>query len=180
MEASANGEAIQEFYSGVFLPARGWFEDLLGAQVRLTPESDLEMIAIAGQESGWVARAQAGHGPAHGLWQFEEPGGVAGVLEAVATRGFAEKVCQALALPAQASAIWSTMVLPGVGDKAAFAWARLLLWSDKMALPAVGSEEVGWEYYLRNWRPGAPSRSRWGGVYPQAMTVLGLSKEAKP
>lgn len=57
--------------------------------------------------------------------------------------------------------------------------ARLLLWTDPKALPALNRPDDAFEYYLRNWRPGvytrgtpeqrAEIRSRWLRNYGQAM-----------
>ncbi len=38
-------------------------------------------------------------------------------------------------------------------------FARLLLWTDAKPLPAIGDEQGAWDYYLRNWRPGKPTRT---------------------
>jgi len=55
--------------------------------------------------------------------------------------------------------------------------ARLLLWQDKAALPAIGAKEHAWDYYLRNWRPGMPHRSAWDGNYNQALLSCGGSRD---
>ena len=64
-------------------------------------------------------------------------------------------------------------------DVLAAGMARLLLWTDPRALPALNRPDDAFEYYLRNWRPGAYTRgtpeqraeirSRWLRNYGQAM-----------
>jgi len=64
-------------------------------------------------------------------------------------------------------------------DVYAAGMARLLLWTDPKALPALNRPNDAFEYYLRTWRPGAYTRgtaeqraeirSRWGRAYGEAM-----------
>jgi len=50
--------------------------------------------------------------------------------------------------------------------------ARLLLWTDPKALPAIGDADAGWSLYLRTWRPGKPHPKTWPALYAQAMAVV--------
>lgn len=133
------------------------------------------MLCIALQESGpnLEARYQnspsASPGPARGWWQFEQGGGVAGVLQHAASRTMAAEACAGVTVVAQAAAVWRA--IEG-NDLLACTFARLLLWTDPRPLPAA--EEPAWEYYLRNWRPGKPHRAAWGPNWRTASeTVTG-------
>src|SRR5262245_34653406 len=61
-----------------------WLEAVTGIPV--SDEARVIMMAIAGQEGNWQYRQQIG-GPAHSFWQFEEYGGVQGVLTHSASSG---------------------------------------------------------------------------------------------
>lgn len=125
------------------------------------------VMAIAGQESRWVARRQIG-GPARSYWQFEKGGGVAGLFRVVPRQLAA--VCAACDVTFDAATVFEAMAWH---DTLACAMARLLLWSDPAPLPAVGDKDAGWQYYLRNWRPGAPHPESWAGVHDRALAAVG-------
>ncbi len=126
------------------------------------------VMTIAGQESDWAARVQHG-GPAHSYWQFEEMGGVAELFAVTPLQ--LKAVCGALDIPYDRSTVYQAMVY---NDRLACCMARLLLWQDPPALPAVGDVEGAWRYYLRNWRPGAPHPEGWPGKYATAKATLGI------
>jgi hypothetical protein len=115
------------------------------------------LLAIATQESGLEHREQVG-GPAHGWWQFEKDGGVAGVMTHHATRKVAEAACDRLRIPFTRSSVYTAITY---NDYLAVAFARLLLYPDPHQIPGSDDEEGAWQYYIRNWRPGKPSRARW-------------------
>lgn len=124
-------------------------------------------MATAGQESGWAARRQIG-GPARSYWQFEKGGGVAEVMQKTPVE--LKAVCASQDVPYDATAIFEAMAW---NDTLACTMARLLLWQDPNPLPAVGDKEGAWQYYLRNWRPGAPHRASWDGLYDQSLAAIG-------
>lgn len=95
-------------------------------------------------------------GPARGIAQFELGGGVRGVLHHPASRPHVLAVCAALGVEPTEQAIFDA--LPTQDDVLDCALARLLYWTDSRPLPAVGDVAGAWEYYLRNWRPGAYTR----------------------
>lgn len=161
----------EEFVSTVLDPGLAWCAELPSWKVRSDDRARVLLTAISGQEADWTARIQAGNGPAHGLFQFERRGGVAGVLGDTATAHLAMAICVKAGIAATSVAVWGALSAPA-HDNLAVAFARLLLWSDPAPLPSVGDEEGGWEIYQRNWRPGAPSRERWARVYPQAMAAV--------
>lgn len=139
-----------------------------------TPDAILLMLAYGLQESGLCERCQivdgGGKGPARGLWQFERGGGVLGVLSHPATRVHALKVCEARGVAADSRAVWDALERD---DVLAAAFARLLIYSDPLALPARGDVEQAWRLYaVRTWRPGRPHRDRFGPNYQRAMAYL--------
>ena len=127
-------------------------------------------LAIAGQESTWAHRLQVG-GPARSYWQFEKGGGVAGVLNHPASATRIKALCKAIDASCDIATVYEAMAWH---DVLGAAMARLLLFTDPAALPAVGAVDDGWRYYLRNWRPGAPHPDVWPDCYRVAMqTVAG-------
>ena len=133
-----------------------------------SPQAEALLLAIGLQESGLAHRRQIG-GPAHGLWQFEQGGGVRGVLRHPLSRSHALAGCDARDIAPVPSAVYAALEHD---DILAAAFARLLLWTDPAALPAVGEVGKAWDLYLRTWRPGKPHRSRWDACYAQAMDAL--------
>lgn len=129
----------------VIQSAYAWLPSALNSRA-----ASVELTAIALQESGLVTRQQFG-GPAHGLWQFEL-GGVA----LVAKSPYLTSYLTQHAYPASPVFLYGQIKQD---DVLACLLARMTLWSDPRALPT--DEEGGWEYYIRNWRPGKPSRIRW-------------------
>jgi hypothetical protein len=140
-----------------------------GINIPATAEARVMLMAIAGQESRWAHRRQIG-GPARSYWQFEQGGGVSGVLNHPATALKAKAVCGVLDIESDIATVYEAMAF---NDTLACCMARLLLWSDAAALPAVGDRDTAWDYYIRNWRPGAPHPESWPGVYEQARAAVG-------
>lgn len=137
-----------------------------------SPQARVMLLAIGLQESRFSTRVQVGRngpGPARGFWQFERLGGVQGVLKHRTTRHYALMVCEARNVDPNAGKVWKALESD---DILAAAFARLLLWSDPQPLPAIGDGNAAWDCYLRNWRPGKPHPSTWGGLYAQAMASV--------
>jgi hypothetical protein len=133
-----------------------------------SPEARVMLIAIALQESALTHRKQIG-GPARGLWQFEQGGGVAGVLRHPASKSFAARVCAARGVVASPVDVYYSLERD---DLLACAFARLLLWTDAAPLPPVLHTWRAWDYYLRTWRPGQPHASRWGANHDSAVAAV--------
>jgi hypothetical protein len=160
---------LSEIRSSVIAPA------LLLLPARMSSrQAELMLLVIQLQEDPQQRRRQVG-GPARGLWQFEERGGTAGVLAHVSSRAHAQVVCEALGItPTAATVYWKLQS----EDVLAAAFARLLLWTDPAALPAVGEVEQAWQLYLRTWRPGAAKRDyaglrkKWSVNYSHALELL--------
>ncbi|QEA10912.1 hypothetical protein [Bordetella phage vB_BbrS_PHB09] len=156
-----------------------------------TAEARVMLLAICLQESAGVHRFQVVRGrpgvrgPARGLWQFEKGtrasrGGVWGVYLHHASRKPLEALCAARSVRFDPDAIYGALEYD---DALAAGVARLLLWTDPKALPAVGDVEAAWALYLRTWRPGAYTRgteaqraalrSKWGSYYSQVLAFMG-------
>lgn len=124
------------------------------------------LLAIGLQESRFEHRKQIG-GPAHGYWQFEQGGGVRGVLGHHATAAPIRVVLAARGytpggMNADSRTCYDAIV---TDDVLACAFARLLLWTLPGALPAEGDPEAGWQQYIAAWRPGKPHRHTWDAFY---------------
>lgn len=139
-----------------------------------SPEARVLLLAIFIQESDLAYRKQVG-GPAMGLAQFEQGGGVRGVLNHPASRTYVRMVCQHRAVAPTERDLYMAL---SHDDLLACAIARLLLWTDPDPLPAVGNEQAAFDYYRTNWRPGAWNRdpegvrSRWHRSYAKALQAV--------
>jgi len=160
-----------DFLRATLEPGAAWCSALPGWRPPFDERARVMLLAIAGQESNWSARVQAGNGPAHGFWQFEKGGGVTGVLTDPVTLKMALSACAAAKVRANPTRVWDLFATAD-GDRLATAFARLLLWSDPAPLPLWGDEEGAWECYLRLWRPGKPDRRRWTGRYDSAIAAI--------
>lgn len=121
-----------------------------------SPFARINQAAIGQQESGYLVRRQYGNGPARGYWQFEEGGGVKGVMEHKATAELARSVCHARGVPFVRRTVWEALE---TDDVLAAAFCRLLMWTDSGKLPT--NEADGWAMYARTWRPGKPHPDKW-------------------
>lgn len=154
--------------------------DLLPAKMR-SVEARIMLLAIALQESGLAHRQQIG-GPARGLLQFEQGGGVKGVLTHPASQDYAADVCLARRVVAAPIQVYQAL---DQDDVLAVALGRLLLWTDPRALPAAGDAAGAFDLYLRVWRPGAYHngsdqqrarlRDKWAGNHRAAQAALGAA-----
>ena len=133
-----------------------------------SPKSQVMLLAIGLQESRFQYRKQI-NGPAKGFWQFEQYGGVRGVLVHPNTKQFSVDICNKRNIPAMVKNVYDALEHD---DILAACFARLLLWSDYKEIPAIGQVEKAWECYLRNWRPGKPRRHHWDSSYAQAMDCI--------
>lgn len=154
------------FNAAYLAPSLAWFAPVCPT-VPVTPAARLLLLAIAGQESNWKDVAQTG-GPARGPFQFE-PEACSGVLANSATTNKALVVCALLNIHPSGSIVYHALI---GNPRLATAFARLYLWADPHPLPPVGDEEAAWNCYVRTWRPGKPSRTRWSLAYPDALEVI--------
>ena len=122
------------------------------------------ILAIGLQESRFQYRRQVG-GPARGYLQFEQGGGVRGVLTHAATRQHIQSALQALDYPAAYDAGQCYAAIEH-NDILAAVFARLNLWWSADPLPTDSGP--AWDYYVNTWRPGRPHRHTWDAFYAQA------------
>ena len=130
------------------------------------------LLAIGLQESRFRHRRQLSGGPAHGFWQFEQGGGVVGVMQHHTTRVLSRMVWEGLSYPPedyQPRRVWDALVH---NDILAAAFARLLLWTDYNPLPARDEHFKGWVIYNNVWRPGKPHEATWREFYEQAWDAV--------
>lgn len=131
-------------------------------------KATIELLAIGLQESRFEHRRQIG-GPARGLWQFEQGGGVRGVLMHKTSAYDAVKVCHARGCGTSTKEVYERLEHD---DILACCFARLLLWTDPRPLPMIGDLQGSWDYYERNWRPGRPHRKTWDDMYQRAHNLM--------
>lgn len=164
----------EDFLSKIINPGLQVLSDLGGPSA--TDAARRMLLSIAMQESGpsLDARYQnspsATPGPARGWWQFEQGGGVAGVLSHSASATLATKCLSYCSVVNSSAAAWRA--LEG-NDELATMFARLLVLTDPAALPS--NQQDGWNYYLRNWRPGKPKPDVWPSNWATASKAVGLS-----
>lgn len=133
-----------------------------------TPAARVMLLAIGLQESRFVHRRQIG-GPARGFWQFEQGGGVRGVLTHPASAALARQVCEVRGVAPTTAAVYAQLEND---DVLGAAFARLLLWTDPKSLPAIGDADAAWALYLRTWRPGKPHAQTWPALHGQAVAEV--------
>ena len=132
-----------------------------------SPFARINQAAIGYQESdGYLTRRQYGNGPARGYWQFEEGGGVRGVMEHKSTAELARSVCHARGVPFVRRTVWEALE---TDDVLAAAFCRLLMWTDSGKLPT--NEADGWAMYARTWRPGRPHPDKWPASWKFGLSV---------
>lgn len=126
------------------------------------------LLSIGQQESRFIYRAQVG-GPAKSFWQFEEGGGVKGVMTHPATADLCRSLCADRDVPFERHAVYLAME---TDDILAASMARLLLYADAKPLPNPTDAQAGWDCYVRNWRPGKPHRDTWDAFHSNALAAL--------
>jgi len=135
-----------------------------------SPEARVLLLAIGRQESRFIYRQQV-NGPARGFWQFEQGGGVRGVLMHSSTTALIREVCEARQVQCNAPAVYRAIEND---DVLACCMARLLLWTDPHPLPAVDDAATAWDYYVRCWQPGKPHPKTWAQFHNEARAALGI------
>ena len=126
------------------------------------------LLAIGLQESRLEFRRQHGDGPARGLWQFEQGGGVKGVYEHDASALWTRALCNARNTSWEISSIWAALEYD---DVLTAGCARLLLFTDPKPLPTLDDPGGAWDYYVRNWRPGKPHPATWAANHAAAVSA---------
>lgn len=129
-----------------------------------SPRARVMLLATGLQESRLLHRRQIG-GPARGLWQFEQGGGVFGAMRHEASRDHLRRLCEARGVAFDGRTIWQTLEHD---DVLAAGLARLLYWTDARPLPTEDDAGGAWDLYMRTWRPGKPHRQTWPQMHRQA------------
>lgn len=165
------------FLNVILAPALKTLEFYGGPEVSDAAKAFL--LAVAMQESGLTARYQnspsATAGPARGWWQFEEGGGVAGVLAHSSSSALARTICEAVAVEPQSGAVWRA--LEG-HDRLSPIFARLLLLTDPHPIPTTADE--AWDCYAnRLWRPGKPHPETWAANWQEAWATVSAERRAQ-
>lgn len=135
-------------------------------------QANVLLLAIGLQEDGFRERQQFGNGPAHGLWQNEQGGGVNGVLTNPVSRPYARGICNVQGVAPISSDVWNALL---TDDLLACGFARLILWCDTAPLPSLDDADGAYDYYFRNWRPGRPRPETWAANYAAAMSACGVA-----
>lgn len=173
----ADGEAASDFLVRVLRPNLVALAGILGDVPPDSPKAQLQLLAEAGQETGWRDIQQTGGGPGAGPWQFEPPT-CALLLRHPVVGPMLVQVCTACGVPATGDAIYAVILR---NPLIAVALARLDLYSDQGPIPGIGDEDGAWECYVRVWRPGAVTRGgplaaqehkRWHENYTAASAAI--------
>lgn len=152
--------------------------DLLPSRMDTT-EARAMLLATGLQESAFNARRQGGkgtrpgNGPARSFWQFERAGGVTEILTSSNTRDIIRPICRMFLYEPTPAVIHAAMEHH---DVLACCMARLLLYRDPRTLPHYDHPDLGWDIYLRNWRPGKPHPETWRKYYDQAWSIIFASR----
>lgn len=166
-----------DFFPFYVVPGLDLLVDVTAGKIKRSPEADVMVMAIAGQEGDWRHRRQVG-GPARSFWQFEQGGGVAGVMTHPSTAPHARKLFERLDIgepslgafvPPSQRTVYEAMAW---SDLLAVGMTRLNLWWAAPPLPAVGDVEGAWAYYINTWRPGAPHHETWADKYSKARAAV--------
>jgi hypothetical protein len=161
---NVNDEMVWFVYKTILPAAFG----LLPGQMS-SREASAELLTIGLQESRFRYRKQI-QGPAHGFWQFEEHGGIEGVLTHVSTRPVLLPILTTLNYKPNVRECYNAIV---DNDVLAAIFARLLLWTVPGNLPRQNEPQKGWAQYREGWRPGKPHPETWDSLYSYAWSVVG-------
>jgi len=175
-------EGAAQILSQVINPALAELEHY---KIPATDRARVMLLAICGQEAVFVHRRQLvgspprPTGPATGLWQFEQGGGVKGVMEHRASRKIAHTFAMSRVKSLDYRQIWQALEHD---DFLAAIFGRLLLWTSPKALPQMefSAEQSAWDEYIFGWRPGKPHRHTWGGHWRTAINTVLEQPQAEP
>lgn len=125
------------------------------------------LLAIGTIESDFRHRRQI-RGPAVGYWQFEQGGGIRGVMTHPASRQHATDAVEKLNYGHVFTDSDMYEAIPH-NDILAAVFARLLLWTLPQVLPQLTEPKNAYEQYLDAWRPGKPAPyEKWLPAFQEA------------
>ena len=133
-----------------------------------SPQGRAMLLAIGLQESRFEHRKQIG-GPARGYFQFEQGGGINGVLTHPSTAKIITGVCAELDITPDMFTCYDAVAY---NDPLAVCFARLLLWTLPSSLAAKAEPKKGWLQYISAWRPGKPKPDTWDDYFNQAWEAV--------
>lgn len=135
-------------------------------------EARFWLLVIGHTESGFRTRLQKPVAHAKGFWQFERNGGCAEFEQHPRLKEL-RQIASAWGANVARTATWHA--IGGQADYLACLMARGLLWIDPAPLPAVSALNEGYAYYLRRWRPGKPSPSRFEASWAAVSRDWGMN-----
>lgn len=143
--------------------------NIIQPAVKLLPALDsyrsrVMLLTIGQTESAFIYRRQI-RGPARGFWQFEKIA-VLDVLTRRATSCLAQAVCAHRGVEDDPTRVYAALEKD---DILACAFARLLLYTDRKALPSLADSEGAYKYYIRVWKPGKPHPDKWNAFHKLAV-----------
>ena len=137
-----------------------------------TPSARAMVVCICLQESKLEHRYQVlnsgNKGAARGYPQFERVG-IQGVLEHPASQRHIIDVLKRLDYDLTVETSYDAIEH---NDILAASYARLNLWTHPRALPTRDNSRLGWETYLRTWRPGKPKPDTWDDHWETAWGLV--------
>lgn len=122
-------------------------------------EAQVLLLAIAIQESALAHREQI-RGPARSWWQIEPPTANDILSRYSPITPFVREVYPT------SRRLNETITH---NDNVACAIARGILRLQPGMLPAIGSVDAAWDYYIASWRPGRPRKEKWLENYTEAV-----------
>lgn len=134
-----------------------------------TKEAMAFVFAVGFQETRFETRKQYNGGPARSYLQFEEGGGVHGVLNHWASDRLATEVCRERGVKPIAHDVWKAME---TDDILGFAFGRLLLYTSPHKVPLEDQRAGAWAMYATElWRPSKPHIDRWPASHELAWVL---------
>lgn len=135
-----------------------------------TKDAAVLVLAIGIQESALRNRTQR-NGPARGYHQFEQGGGIQGVLTHQASSPLARQLLIDLDYPTLTT-IPEAYEAVAHNDILDAGFARLLIYTLPQPLPDRADEKESWAQYLLTWRPGLQRPALWHQAHATALATV--------
>lgn len=114
----------------------------------------------------WASDGKPVFGPAVSFGQFEQGGGIKGVMTHPASSYYAKELCRLRGIGIGARDVWVAMQ---TDDVLGYGFARLLLRTDPKPLPRIGDVAAAYACYNELWRPGVKRPNDWPDSYAAAV-----------
>lgn len=146
---------------------------LLLPSLNWTAGARIQLLATAGQESGFTARVQIPGGAARSVYQMEENGALAAIYDNADALKMLQGVCSELAISADVATVFEAIAY---NDVLATAAARIRYWISPIGIPVVGDKADALTFYCKTWAPawylrGQPEPNRWNNAYSAAQAA---------